>query len=361
MIQPDRLLRTFLELLRIDSPSREEEEVGTHLAVRFAEMGLDTGIDEIGNVIARMDGLGEAILLTAHMDNVKPCRGVAPVVENGIVRSDGTTVLGGDDKAGVAVILEVLRTVIERGLPHWPLEIIITVQEEIGLYGAKALDVGGLRSRLGISLDAGGEPGSIVVSAPSHNRVSAAVHGKPAHAGICPEDGVSAIVIAAEAIAQMQLGRIDDETTANVGTIHGGTAPNVIPERVKLRAEARSRSEEKLSNQTKVMVDALRGAASKHGGTADVEVERRYTGYTLTENDEVVRLITNGMRSLDVEPRLTATGGGSDANVFNAAGIQVVNIGIGMAEAHTTEEHIALSDMVSAAEIVLACVGAHRD
>ena len=322
MIQSDRLLRTFLELLRIDSPSREEEEIGTRLAVRFAEMGLDTGIDEIGNVVARMDGLGEAILLTAHMDNVKPCRGVAPVVENGIVHSDGTTVLGGDDKAGVAVILEVLRTVIERGLPHRPLEIIITVQEEIGLYGVKALDVGGLRSRLGISLDAGGEPGSIVVSAPSHNRVSAVIHGKPAHAGICPEDGVSAIVIAAEAIAQMQLGRIDDETTANVGSIHGGTAPNVIPDRVKLLAEARSRSEKKLSNQTKLMVDALRGAASRHGGTADVEVERRYTGYTLTENDEVVRLIMNGMRSLDVEPRLTATGGGSDANVFNAAGLR---------------------------------------
>lgn len=361
MIHLDRLLAAFLELLRIDSPSREEAAIGKHLAGRFAAMGLDTEVDGIGNVLARMAGQGDPLLLTAHMDNVKPCKGVVPVVKDGTVRSDGTTVLGSDDKAGVAIILEVLETIIELALPHRPLEVAITVQEEIGLYGAKALDMRRLHSKLGVGLDAGGEPGSIVVSAPSHNRITAVVHGKAAHAGIRPEAGVSAIVMAAEAIVQMPLGRIDDETTANIGSIHGGTAANMIPDRMEIRAEARSRSEEKLSNQTKTMVDALHGAATKYGGTADVEVERRYTGYTLTENDEIVRLITKGMQSLGLEPRLIATGGGSDANVFNAGGLQVVNIGIGMAQAHTTEEHIALSDMVCAAEIVLACVAAHSN
>lgn len=356
MIESDRLLGTFLELLRIDSPSREEAAIGRHLAERFAAMGLDAEIDEIGNVIARMDGQGEALLLMAHMDNVMPCRGVVPVVEDGVVRSDGTTVLGGDDKAGVAIILEVLQAILVNDLPHRPLEITITVQEEIGLFGAKALDMGALQSRLGISLDTGGGPGSIVVSAPSQNSLSAVVHGKAAHAGACPEDGISAIVIAAEAIAQMQLGRIDEETTANIGLIHGGTATNVIPDRVEMKGEARSRSEEKLSNQTSAMVDALHEAALRHGGTVDIDVERAYTAYAFTEKDEIVHLIMNRVRSLDLEPILTATGGGSDANVFNAAGIQVVNIGIGMRQVHTAEEHIALSDMISAAEVVLACV-----
>jgi len=356
MIEPDDLLATFLELLRIDSPSREEQAIGKYLAERLSAMGLTAEIDDIGNVIAHMDGEGEPLLLAAHMDNVMPCKGVVPVVEDGIVRSDGTTVLGGDDKAGVAIILEVLRMILERDLPHRPVEAVITVQEEIGLYGAKALDMAGLRARLGISLDAGGAPGSIIVSAPSQDSISAVVHGKAAHAGACPESGVSAIVIASEAVTQMKLGRIDEETTANIGLIRGGTATNIIPDRVELEGEARSRNEDKLTSQTSAMVDALHTAALEHGGTVDIDVKRAYTGYVLTEDDEIVHLIMNAMRSLDLEPTLVATGGGSDANIYNAAGVQVVNIGIGMEDVHTTEEHIALSDMVSGAEVVLACV-----
>jgi len=182
------------------------------------------------------------------------------------------------------------------------------------------------------------------------------VHGKAAHAGACPEEGVSAIVIAAEAISQMPLGRIDEETTANIGLIHGGRATNIIPDKVELKGETRSRSEDKLSSQTSAMLDALHGSALKHGGTLDIDVVRAYTGYDLTENDEIVHLIMKNMRSLDLEPVLVATGGGSDANVFNAAGIQIVNIGVGMAQVHTMEEYIALSDMVSTAEVVLACL-----
>jgi len=222
VIKSDRLLELFLELVRIESPSREEAVIGKHLAERFTAMGLDTEIDAIGNVIARLDGQGEAFMLAAHMDTVTPCQGVVPVVENGIIRSDGTTVLGGDDKAGVAIILEVLQVILANDLAHLPIEVVITVQEEIGLCGAKALDTARLQAKVGISLDAGGVPGSIIVSAPSHNQMTALVHGKAAHAGACPEEGVSAIVIAAEAIAQMPLGRIDEETTANIGTrLHG--------------------------------------------------------------------------------------------------------------------------------------------
>jgi len=356
MIKSDRLLDVLLELVRIESPSREEAAIGKHLAERFATMGLNTEIDEIGNVIARLDGQGDAFMLAAHMDTVTPCQGVEPIVEDGIVRSDGTTVLGGDDKAGVAIILEVLQVILTNDLGHLPIEVVITVQEEIGLRGAKALDTQRLQSRLGISLDAGGAPGSIIVSAPSQNSLSVVVHGKAAHAGACPEEGVSAIVIAAEAISQMPLGRIDEETTANIGLIHGGRATNIIPDKVELKGETRSRSEDKLSSQTSAMLDALHGSALKHGGTLDIDVVRAYTGYDLTENDEIVHLIMKNMRSLDLEPVLVATGGGSDANVFNAAGIQIVNIGVGMAQVHTMEEYIALSDMVSTAEVVLACL-----
>jgi len=356
LIDSDRLLSTLLELVRIDSPSREEAEIGEHLVARFEGLGLRAERDEIGNVLARMDGQGEPILLAAHMDNVMPCRGVKPVVEDGIVRSDGTTILGGDDKAGVAIIIEVVRTLLERKSPHRPLEIVITVQEEIGLFGAKALDMGALRSKMGISLDAGGGPGSVIVSAPSQDSMAAVVLGKASHAGAQPEDGISAIVIAAEAISHMHLGRIDEETTANIGTISGGTATNIIPDRVEMEGEARSRSEEKLAAQTASMVEALREAASRHGGSVEIDVDRTYDGYVLTEDDAIVRLIAGAMRSRDMEPALTATGGGSDANIFNAGGVQVVNIGIGMTQVHTTDEHIAIADVIAAAEVVLGCV-----
>ena len=356
MIQSDRLLNTFLALVGIDSPSGEEGRIAEYLVRQFKQMGLDAEVDCIGNVIARMDGLGEPLLLNAHMDNVTPCKGVKPVVAEGVVRSDGTTVLGGDDKAGVAVILETLRVVIEQGLPHPPLEVVITVQEEVGLRGAKALDMGKLRAKLGIGLDGGNERGAIIIAAPSQNYLSAVIHGRASHAGACPEDGISAIVTASEAITQMQLGRIDSETTANIGTIHGGRATNIIPDRVELRGEARSRNEDKLSSQTNAMADALRSAASKYGGSVDVEVERAYTGYALTESDRIVRLVSLAMRSLGLEPKLVTAGAGFDANVFNAGGIQVVNVSVGEDRVHTAEERVALSDMVCGAELVLACL-----
>ena len=356
MIDSERLLTTLLELLRIDSPSGEEEEIGKHLVRRFEELGLEAERDEIGNVLARMEGQDEPMLLAAHMDNVMPCRGVKPIVEDGVVRSDGTTVLGGDDKGGIAVIIEVIQTLLDHGLAHRPLEIVISVQEEVGLRGAKALDMTRLRSEMGISLDSSGVPGAIFVSAPSQDSLRAVVKGKAAHAGACPEDGVSAIAIAADAITNMNLGRIDEETTANIGTIGGGTATNIVPDRVELKGEARSRNRDKLADQTSSMVDALQEAAARHGGSVEIEVTRAYEGYTMTEDDEIVGLIMDAMRSLDMEPVLMGTGGGSDCNIYNAGGAQVVNICVGMMQVHTTDEYIALSDMITAAKVVLACV-----
>jgi len=356
MINETRLLDTFLTLVRIDSPSGEEAVIAQELAARLRRLGLSVELDDMNNIVARLAGQGDPLLLAAHMDTVMPGHGVKPVVKDGVVYSDGTTILGADDKSGVAVILEVLQTIVEGGLPHPPLEIVITVQEETGLLGAKGLDKAPLQARSGISLDTGGVPGTIIVAAPSHNFISAVVHGKASHAGTHPEEGINAIVIAAQAILDMPLGRIDGETTANIGLIKGGTARNVVPDRVELQGEARSHQLSKLEAQTTKMVEAFHAAAQQYGATVDIEVTRAYNGYTLTERDTIVKRLMQACRSVGVQPILLPSGGGSDANIYNAHGMQVVNLSTGMRKEHSTEEHIAVADMVMCAKIVMNCI-----
>jgi tripeptide aminopeptidase len=313
-------------------------------------------VDELGNVLARLPGLGTPLLLAAHMDTVMPGRGIKPVVRDGVVYSDGTTILAADDKSGVAVILELLQTIVERELRHPPLEALITVQEETGLVGAKGLDKARLQAKMGISFDGGGPPGTITVSAPSHNLVTAAIHGKAAHSGAQPERGISAIVAAAHALVGMPLGRIDAETTANIGIIKGGLARNIVPDQVELFGEARSRDLQKLEEQTTRMVEALQSAARSQGATVDVQVERAYDSYTLTEAHPIISALINASRAVGVEPTLAPSGGGTDANIFNAHGMQVANLSTGILDEHTTNEHVALADMVTAAQIALAVI-----
>ncbi len=356
MINEERLLSTFLDLVRIASPSGEEATIAGQLQKRLLDLGLAVQMDAMKNIIAKLSGEGAPVLLAAHMDTVAPGRGIVPVVKEGTVYSDGTTVLGADDKSGIAVILELLQTILELGLPHPPLEVVITVQEEVGLAGAKGLQRAGVQAKLGVSFDGGGDPGTIIVSAPSHNMVTAVIHGKAAHAGGEPEQGINAVLIAAHALVDMPLGRIDAETTANVGVIQGGTARNVVPERVELLGEARSLDLSKLENQTMRMVQALEDAAGSFGGTVDVEVMRAYDGYTMTEADPVVSRLMSSCRAVGVEPALVPSGGGSDANIYNTLGLQVVNLSTGMRKPHTREEHIAVADMVTCAEIALAFV-----
>ncbi len=357
MITETRLLDTFLTLVCIDSPSGEEAAIAQELATRLRHLGLAVEVDAMNSLVAKLPGQGTPFLLAAHMDTVMPGRGIKPAVKDGVVYSDGTTILGADDKSGVAVILEVLQTIVEGALPHPPLEAVITVQEEPGLVGAKGLDKSRLQARMGISLDCGGPPGTIIVSAPTHNFISAVVHGRAAHAGAHPEQGINAILVAAQALVGMPSGRIDAETTANIGLVKGGTARNVVPDRVELLGEARSRQLTKLEAQTARMVEALQAAARHHGATVDIEVTRAYDGYSLTEADPIVNRLMAACRAVEVEPVLIPSGGGSDANIFNARGMQVVNLGTGIYKEHSTEEHIAVADMVTCAEIVLKCIG----
>lgn len=354
MINRDRLVSTFLELVRIDSPSGQEEEIARHLTAELRSLGLTVERDTTGNIIARLAEEGQPILLNAHVDTVQPGRGVKPVIEDGVIKSDGSTILGADDKSGVAVILEVLRVLVEQDLAHPPLEVALTVSEEKGLKGAKGLDLTRLRAQEGIVLDSGGEIGTIVISAPSQDKIRAVVHGKAAHAGVEPEKGINAILVAAEAIAAMPLGRIDEETTANLGRIQGGTATNIVPDQAEIEGEARSRDERKLEAQVQAMTEALKKAANRHGATVEIDVQRSYSTFKLSEEDGIVRRAVAAARTLGLTPALVPSGGGSDANIFNAAGITTINISAGMEKVHTKEEQVAVADMVKCAEFLLA-------
>ncbi len=354
MINRDRLVSTFLELVRIDSPSGQEEEIARHLTAELRSLGLTVERDTTGNIIARLAEEGQPILLNAHVDTVQPGRGVKPVIEDGVIKSDGSTILGADDKSGVAVILEVLRVLVEQDLAHPPLEVALTVSEEKGLKGAKGLDLTRLRAQEGIVLDSGGEIGTIVISAPSQDKIRAVVHGKAAHAGVAPEKGINAILVAAEAIAAMPLGRIDEETTANLGRIQGGTATNIVPDQAEIEGEARSRDERKLEAQVQAMTEALKKAANRHGARVEIDVQRSYSTFKLSEEDGIVRRAVAAARTQGLTPALVPSGGGSDANIFNAAGITTINISAGMEKVHTKEEQVAVADMVKCAEFLLA-------
>ncbi len=353
MINEPRLVQTFLDLVAIDSPSGQEQAIADELARRLAALGGEVVRDAHHNLIARWPGSqGEWLMLSAHMDTVGTDVGIKPQIRDGVIYSDGTTILGGDDKSGVAVILEIIRSLQEDGTAHPPLEAVITVSEELGLVGAKRLDKGQLRARHGYILDAGGPLSNIVVSAPSQDRLYVTVHGRKAHAGSEPEKGINAIRVASEAIAAMPLGRIDEETTANIGVIHGGVATNIVPDEVEIRGEARSRNNDKLAKQTAAMVAAFDEAAERHAAQVQIKLERSYTAYTLTEETPIVAKAMDAVRQHGLTPALKASGGGTDGNIYAEHGIYCAVFSTGMSEVHTSNEHIAIADMVACARLL---------
>jgi tripeptide aminopeptidase len=315
-------------------------------------IGLEVEHDNSFNLLARLPGAGEPIFLNAHTDSVRPCQGVRPVVENGIIRSSGDTVLGADDLAGVAAIIEGVRSIHESGRPHRAAEILFTTQEEIGLLGASAFDYSRLRARYGFTFDSTGPIGGICLGAPSQASLSVNVHGKAAHAGLAPEEGINAIRVAAEAIAAMPLGRIDEETTANIGVIHGGEATNIVPPHVELRGEARSHNPDKLSAQLDEMAAALRAAEARHQAHIDITLTYPYQAYRLGEAEPVVQEAMAALREMQIEPYTFVGGGGSDVNIFFQHGLHVANLSIAYENIHTVNEHIAVADLERAARLV---------
>jgi tripeptide aminopeptidase len=281
---------------------------------------------------------------------------VTPVIEDGVIRSDGTTILGGDDKAGIAAILEGVRRIRERGVRHGLIQAVFTICEEVGMHGAMGLDYTKVKATRAFILDADGPIGQILVRGPAKDAIHVVVYGRSAHAGLKPEAGISAIQVAARAIDRMKLLRIDDETTANLGQITGGGATNIVTDRVEITAEARSLSNEKLDAQGAHVKACFEEAAREFGATVEVNIERSYAAFSLDEDEPVVRHCLAAMRQLGLEPKLASTGGGSDCNVFNRHGMKAVDLSIGMTDVHTCKESLRIDDLEMTARLVEALI-----
>jgi tripeptide aminopeptidase len=361
----------FLELAAIESPPGNERAVADRVIAELRGLGLDVEEDDAGaridsnagNLLCRLPGRvagGTPIFLCAHLDTVPPQGPIEPAVEDRIVRNAAGTILGADNKSAVAVMIEAARRIVSEGRAHAGVELLFTEKEEVGLLGAGAFDHTKLEAELGFVFDQAAPIGDVILGAPYQRSLIVRFHGRPAHSGMVPEEGRSAIVAAARAIADLRLGRLDEETTANVGLIKGGSARNIVPEWCELEAEARSHDARKLADLVQEMLDVFAFAASTAECTVETEVSETYQGYRFKESDPLVQLAATALRRCGYELRPTLTGGGADANVFNTRGLPCLNLANGMAEIHTADEHIAIDDLESMVDVTLALVDAAR-
>lgn len=374
-INEERLTETFMQLVQIDSVSREEGRVAAVLRKKLEELGAKIFEDqagekiggECGNIIAKFPGNTPAapLMLNAHMDTVEPGRGIQPNFSNGIFTSDGSTILGADDKSAVAILLEVLTTLQEKGLPHGPLEVVLTISEEVGLLGAKHLDMDLVSAKVGYALDTS-DIHCIVTRAPAANRLELKIIGKSAHAGAAPEQGINAIWLAGKAISELTLGRIDPETTCNIGVIEGGKATNIIPDLVTLHGEIRSHDRGKLDATTRHILDTFQKVvdsyvASSGNGLPRFEaiVENDFPLTNIPEDHPVITLAQKAAANLGRTLKTRTTGGGADANIFFDRGIVTGVIGTGMQDMHTVRESVSLNDLVQTAELVIEIIRLH--
>lgn len=350
----DRLLSTFLDLVRIYSPSGSEASCASYCAQALREAGCEVCFDDssaatgsdTGNLIAVLKGDEPVTLvLSAHMDVVEPCRDVEPVITDGIVHSAGDTVLGGDDRAGLAAAIECVRRLGEAGLPHPTVKCIFTVMEEVGLIGAKQLRDADVAGTLCLVLDVAGSPGGLVVAAPTHYTFTADFTGRAAHAGVEPEAGVSALSMAALAVCEMPMGRIDEATTANVGSIEGSGPTNVVCATARVTGECRSLDRATVEQVRSKIDSALTGAASAFGGAVDVSWNLEYEGFRVADGAESVEIVTGACGDLGLDAVTFSTGGGSDANIISALGVPTLALSCGMTGVHGTDEEIAVADL----------------
>lgn len=369
-----RLLETFLELVRIDGPPGYEAATAAYCAEALRQAGCDVWFDDSvsttgsdsGNLIAMLPGRAPGTLaLSAHLDVVEPCRGIEPVVVDGIITSVGPTVLGADDRSGLAAIIETVRRLSEGDTPHPSIRVIFSVLEEIGLVGAKALKAEDTACDLCLVLDAEGAPGGIVVAAPTHYTFTARFHGRACHAGVCPEEGISAISMAADAITRMELGRLDPDTTANIGSIRGGSATNVVAGHCDLAGECRSLARTRVDEVRDRMTSAMQSAADAAGGEVEIAWELAYEGFLHAPDSFEVQLVSTACERAGLEPRLYRTGGGSDANVLASLGVPVLALACGMSGVHGVQEQLAITDLNAITRIIeetaaLMSAGAHE-
>ncbi len=352
----DRLLDTFLQLVEIDSETRHEGAIVDYLCKAARACGYEPFVDdaakavdgEAGNVYIKLPASGvdaPPIIFSAHLDTVSPGKGVEPLVKAGKVVSRGETVLGADCKAGTAVAIELMRLSAQGELRHGPLELIFTVAEEDQLLGARNLLWEKIASRHAFVLDGAGWVGEVINASPTQENLEFVFKGKAAHAGVEPEKGVNAIYGASWAISLMRLGRIDSETTANIGIIRGGRAVNIVPDQVSVAGEVRSMDPQKLEKQKKSMMRAAMEAEVSVGVGVEVKVERAYEGFLIDPTDPIVLMAAEAGKSMGMKIDIKPSGGGSDANIFNACGIKSVVLSMGVMEAHTTHEYIEANEL----------------
>jgi tripeptide aminopeptidase len=335
------------------------------LGLEVDEDDAGTKVDStIGNLYCRVepqDGAGMPLFLCAHLDTVPPAGPIEPVVEDGMVRNAAGTILGADNKSAVAVMLEATRRIVVENRPHAGIELLFTPKEEVGLLGAAAFDQARLRAQVGYVYDQAAPIGDVILGAPYSHSMEVRFHGRAAHSGMYPEEGRSAIAAAARAIADLRLGRIDDETTANVGTIHGGTAGNIIPEWCTFLAEARSHDERKLTDVVQEMLDAISFAAGLEDCEVEIEMHKSYRGYRFKRDDDVVQIAQAALERSGFTPSYGLSGGAADANVFNDRGLRCVNLANGMQDIHTPDERIAVDDLERMVDVTLALIDVARE
>lgn len=367
MIDESRLVELFRNLCLIDAPALGERDVVTWTTEYLKRIGLDVWDDDAGariggnanNVIARLSGNdpnAPKIFFSAHFDTVEPTAGLVIEERDGVFVSASDTILGADDKAGMAPAIEAVNVLSESSERRGDVYLLLSVAEEIGLKGAKALHIEKLGLDFGYVLDTGPPVGTYVVRTATHDIMDVRVIGKPAHAGKDPEKGINAIQVAAEAIARMRIGRVGPETTANIGSIHGGSATNVVCPEVQLRCEARGTNLVDLQEQVDHMMQEFERAAADRGASVHIEHERQYEAYRIEPTERVVEVARRASESLGFEPVARTTLGGSDANIFNAKGVPTIVLGTGMEKIHTHEEYVSRRDLVDLTRLVLAIV-----
>ncbi|MGC8872483.1 MAG: M20/M25/M40 family metallo-hydrolase [Caldimicrobium sp.] len=371
MINPERLLLEFKNLLQIESPSLKEGKLAYYLADIFEALGLKPFFDtsseatgsEVGNLIVKIPGTisSSPLLFCAHLDTVGPCEGVEVIEENGVIRSNGKTILGADDKAGIVILVELVKALKETQIPHPPLEFVFTTAEEIGLLGAKNLDYHHLEAKMGFVLDSE-LPEEIIIGAPSSYQFVIKIKGKSAHAGLEPEKGINAIKILAQIIINLPSGRIDQETTMNLGKINGGKYINIVPDFAIAEGEIRSHHEEKLENLKKQIETTIREAIESYPKrfqdlpSGEVNFTRVFKAFHIEEKDPLLEIVKKAGERIGLTMSLKKKEGGSDANVFNERGIKCVILGTGMQKVHTTEEFIRVKDLLTSARLVFEIV-----
>jgi len=367
----DDVVSLFTELAAVPSPPGDERAVADLVAEYMRDLGLDVSEDDAGsridsntgNLYARVapTGDGTPLFLCAHLDTVPPTAAIEPVLEDGVIRNGAGTILGADNKSAVAVMLEATRRLLAENRPHGGLELLFTPKEEVGLYGAAAFDHERLHARVGYVYDQAAPIGEVILGAPYSHSMEVKVQGRAAHSGMYPEEGRSAIAAAAKAIADFKLGRVDEESTANVGVIAGGTAGNIVPERCTFLADVRSHDPRKLAELVREMLESITFAASLEDCQVETEVHKSYNGYRFKRDDDAIRIAGSALERSGFEPSFALSGGGADANVFNERGLACVNLANGMVDIHTPDERIAVADLERMVDVTLALVDVARE